>query len=137
LSSAVLLANGKVFLVGGRSNAQLYDAASGVFSATGAYLGRSPVLFTATLLADGRVLSTGADISPDSGLAELYDPADDMFSPTGAFGLYISGADGLTFDAIYTESLPPTAKSCLWVLIQTLRFRPTQYTTPRPEHSLG
>jgi hypothetical protein len=55
-------------------------------------------------------LITGADISPDSGLAELYDPAADMFSPTGAFGLYISGEDGLTIDAIYTASLLTNGK---------------------------
>lgn len=89
---AVLLANGKVLLSHGQTNArdasaELYDPASGTFEATGAPTARR-VAHTATRLRDGRVLVVGgADWG--NGLlfaeysAELYDPAKGTWTRTG------------------------------------------------------
>lgn len=107
--TATLLADGRVLFVGGlaESNltaspdlgvaadttprtAELYDPASGTFSATGApATGR--IWHTANLLQDGHVLvAGGANLDPatnttDSFLtsAELFDPSAGTFSPTG------------------------------------------------------
>jgi hypothetical protein len=84
---AVLLANGKVLIVGGSQNlsAEIYDPSTGVFTSAGnmvsggdpqnALDSRLP-----TLLQDGRVLVEGVN-------AEIYDPA------TGAFSLIAAYAD--------------------------------------------
>src|SRR6185503_20563132 len=86
-----LLNNGKVLMSGGL-NAELYDPATGTFTATGAYAGLgSAIQLTTTLLADGRVLITGCtdadycDYVP-ADVGQLYDPATDTFSLTGAYG---------------------------------------------------
>jgi len=76
--SAILLANGKVLVGGGvgSAGAELYDPATGEWSATG-----GPTLSGITLrLADGKVLvlRTGAN-----GSAELYDPDIDSLSAAG------------------------------------------------------
>jgi hypothetical protein len=73
--SASLLPNGNVLalLVGGcgfDNRAEVYDAASGRFTATASFI---EGYITATLLPEGRVLITGRSF-PD-GSAELYDPA--------------------------------------------------------------
>ena len=58
---AALLQDGRVF-VAGYPTAQLYDPVSGTFAATGPYAAPAPgVMQSSTLLADGRVLLTGAD----------------------------------------------------------------------------
>lgn len=92
---ATLLGNGKVLIAGGASDevspitptAQLFDPATGTFAPTGTYASTTyvdgrPILptptFTATLLADGKVLIAGW-----GGSAELYDPAAGAFSLTG------------------------------------------------------
>ncbi len=86
--TATLLYNGKVLLAGGfksgfpgapASGAELYDPATGIFTATGAMMtGRTG--HTATLLADGRVLIAGGS----GGIgAELYDPSTGTFTATG------------------------------------------------------
>jgi len=71
------------------ANAELYDPATGTFTAAGDYA--TPAgLMTATRLADGRVLLTGC--KPNCGsdgysdIAQLYDPAKDTFSSTGSTG---------------------------------------------------
>lgn len=85
--TATLLPNGKVLIAGGFTDAslptavayaELYDAVSGTWSATGA-MTRARAGHTATLLASGKVLVTG-----DGGTsAELYDPATGTWAATG------------------------------------------------------
>lgn len=87
-STATLLLDGRVLITGGSdcaspgeegvwATAEVFDPATGTFSATGSmHTGRA--FHTATLLADGRVLIAGGMT------AELYDPATGEFSPTGS-----------------------------------------------------
>ena len=90
-ASAILLQDGRVFIAAYPA-AQIYDPRSGTFSAAGAYAGPAPAfLGSSTLLADGRILLTGAInicyeplcADPGSGWAELYDPATNTFSLAG------------------------------------------------------
>lgn len=92
-ASATLLANGKVLVAGGGqfgssapplNTAELYDPATGVWSATGT-MNAARSIHTATLLADGRVLVASGAGSPTLQLsAELYDPATGSWTPTGS-----------------------------------------------------
>lgn len=93
--SATLLGNGKVLLAGGWSTAlvggvqttldattnELYDPATGVFSATGP-LAQTRYAHTATLLGNGKVLIAGGLNRTTGALAstELYDPATGQLS---------------------------------------------------------
>jgi galactose oxidase-like protein len=82
-AQAILLPNGKVFIALNLT-AQLYDPPTGTFVAAAPYVANAPAVYTATLLADGRILVTGCDLpSCDYGVAELYDPWSDTFSITG------------------------------------------------------
>ena len=83
---------GSVLIVGGNSvagdlTAELYNPATGTFSATGstAYLRAG---HTATQLLDGRVLIAGGGFKT----AELYDPASGTFTPTGSMTVLRTGA---------------------------------------------
>ena len=83
-SGSSLLGNGKVLVVGGTTAAaELFDPATGTFSATGSMATRHHV-GTATLLSDGRVLVAGGNIGPFpvviTGRAELYNPATAVFT---------------------------------------------------------
>jgi hypothetical protein len=89
--TTTLLADGRVLVVGGAigsfeagfttlASAELYNPATGAFSATGALAGPRD-LHTATLLDDGRVLVAGCATSP---FAELYNPTTGAFSATGS-----------------------------------------------------
>jgi hypothetical protein len=113
--------------------AQLYDPATGTFSATGSMnSGRSRA--TATLLEDGRVLIAGGAACGDSSdmlnSAEIFDPTTASFSDTGpmsatradhAASLLADGrvlvAGGITSDATQGEvgviRLAATGCSCL------------------------
>jgi WD40 repeat protein len=88
-STATLLPNGKVLIVGGsdsgfHATAELYDPKTGTFSPTGSmYYQVARGFATATLLANGLVLVAGGSVN---GLAELYDPATGTFSPTDPMG---------------------------------------------------
>jgi hypothetical protein len=84
-----LLANGEVLIAGGDYGdgdgasriAELYDPATGVFTATGNMtVGREED--TATLLPDGTVLFAGGHIERETS-AEIYDPVTGTFSTTG------------------------------------------------------
>jgi len=87
-----VLPGGKVLVAGGvpsvgygsLSSAELYDPATGLWSATGS-LTTARELHTATLLPNGKVLVAGG-VGPPGYLAsaELYDPATGTWSPTGS-----------------------------------------------------
>ena len=88
-----MLQDGSVLLTGGVQNvgyrsqlasAEIYDPATGAFSATGS-MSTPREGHSATMLRDGRVLIVGG--SPNGvqtlGSAEIYDPSSGGFSPTG------------------------------------------------------
>jgi hypothetical protein len=98
--TATLLPNGKILVAGGYSGggpdhltylaaAELYDPASGTFSATGS-MTTARAGATAILLPTGRVLIAGGYTIDGSGAtialasAELYDPASGTFTATGS-----------------------------------------------------
>ena len=88
--TATLLPNGKVLVAGGYnggavlSSAELYDPASGTWSATGS-LTTARYGHTATLLPNGKVLVAGGyDGVNVLSSAELYDPASGTWSATGS-----------------------------------------------------
>jgi len=77
--TATLLPNGKVLIAGGGSaTLELYDPVTGTFTATAATA--SPIVVSATLLPDGRVLLI------ESRNAELYDPSAGTVTATGQGG---------------------------------------------------
>ena len=98
--TATLLKNGKVLVVGGMhwtqgctirchlqlsalASAELYDPATGAFSATGR-MSVPRVFHTATLLSSGKVLVAGGDNRTTTfATAELYDPATGIFTLIG------------------------------------------------------
>ena len=94
--TATLLANGKVLIAGGHrgrrpavtiySSAEVYDPATGAFTATGD-MTRIRHKHEAVLLADGRVLIVGGSDERDGDgayvSAEIYDPVRSAFRATG------------------------------------------------------
>ncbi len=90
--TATLLSDGRVLVVGGEgsgggylASAELYNPATGLWTATGSlHTGRSA--HTATLLADGRVLVAGGYASGYLTSAEVYDPATGQWTVTGSMG---------------------------------------------------
>jgi WD40 repeat protein len=92
--TATLLPNGKVLVAGGvngpgdqtaSASAELYDPASGTWTATGSLV-TARYVHTATLLSNGKVL-VAAGFSDTSGYlasAELYDPASGTWTATGS-----------------------------------------------------
>ncbi len=79
--TATLLNNGKVLIVGGnKSEAELYDPNTGIFSLTDSTNHHFFQGSSATLLPDGRVLIAGGITSQK--YAEIYDPATGLFTTT-------------------------------------------------------
>jgi hypothetical protein len=106
--AAVLLASGKVLVVGGSDNrdwhgeyssAEIYDPAAGAFNATGSMsMSRFKLPYAAALLANGKVLVAGG-----GSFAEIYDETNGSFSKVdgtlGAAWFFASAtvlADGKT-----------------------------------------
>jgi len=92
-TTATLLPNGKVLVAGGRDesppfggnwlvSAELYDPATGTWTATGS-LASARGYHVATLLANGKVLVAGGYNGNYLASAELYDPASGSWSATG------------------------------------------------------
>ena len=107
-AQAVLLADGRVLIIGGcqapytreretdLASAEIYDPATGEFTPTGS-MGTARDNFSATALNDGTVLVAGGDTVKATGSkslveraetqyasAEIYDPATGKFRPTGS-----------------------------------------------------
>jgi hypothetical protein len=90
--TATLLPNGQVLVAGGCGNgacssAELYNPASGTWTATGS-MTAARIYHTATLLSDGQVLvaggyNTGCTPCTSLSSAELYDPQTGHWTPTG------------------------------------------------------
>jgi hypothetical protein len=102
--TATLLNNGMVLVAGGNSptlptptlaSAELYDPASGTFTATGS-MSTARHDHTANLLNNGEVLITGGNSGPAgsttySATAELYNPATATFTLTGSMSIVRAG----------------------------------------------
>ena len=104
-ATATLLDDGRVLIAGGSNgpnsdvghlaSAELYDPATGTFTATGSMTSQRAD-HNAVLLADGRVLLSGgtSDTSGSGGMgsAEIYDPRSGRFTATGSMS---TGGNGL------------------------------------------
>src|SRR5215475_647285 len=89
--TATLLKNNKVLIAGGmrrngafEGSEEIYDPATGKFTAAGNMLTAHGWGATATLLPNGKVLIAGGGVGASSHLstAELFDPATGKFLPT-------------------------------------------------------
>jgi N-acetylneuraminic acid mutarotase len=106
--TATLLPNGKVLVAGGidssfnpLASAELYDPATGTWTATGSLV-TARYSHTATLLPNGKVLvSGGFNSSVPLASAELYDPASGTWTATGSLS---------TARRIHTATLLPNGK---------------------------
>jgi hypothetical protein len=96
--TATVLLNGKVLVVGddGLGRAEVYDPASGTWSATGSLASTPYYALTATLLPNGTVLVRGFGET-----GEVYDPASGTWSATGRL---------LTSRYAHTATLLPNGK---------------------------
>ena len=100
--TAVRLQDGRVLVVGGRSgpsgyaqdltSAELYDPATGTWSATGSI--SKPLAVAAMLLRDGKVLVLVGDVDDSPRSAEVYDPASGTWTATGPMAPGAEESDG-------------------------------------------
>jgi hypothetical protein len=100
--AATLLPDGRVLIVGGSGliSAELYDSSTGTFSPTGSMIAGQPSFsFSATLMANGKVLITGGSAP------ELYDPSTGQFVLAGPYARVYS-----TYDFGSTATLLPNGK---------------------------
>lgn len=96
--TTTLLPNGKVLVTGGTdvagatlASAELYDPATGAFTAAGT-MAFARYNHSATLLPNGKVLIAGGyGVSGYLASAELYDPATGTFTGTGSLGTARNG----------------------------------------------
>lgn len=96
--AAVLLASGRVLVAGGigpagvpLASAELYDPATGTWTATGS-LSAARYGHSITVLGDGRVLvAGGSNSSADLATTEIYDPATGVFTGAAPMGVARSG----------------------------------------------
>lgn len=99
-AQAILLANGKLLVVGGggaNPSAEIYDPATQIWSATGnlpSSFASALMDMSATLLPNGKVLVTGGTAVPlgqtlamPTALCELYDPATNLWTATGSLNV--------------------------------------------------
>ena len=99
-----MLPNGQVLITGGyydginlTANAELYDPASGTFTATGS-MAVARYAHTATLLGNGDVLVVGGyDGTTSLSSAELYDPGSGTFTATDSMSAARSGHTATVF----------------------------------------
>lgn len=88
--TATLLPDGKILVAGGHSQvtyftgAELYDPATGLFSATANNMAAARYGHTATLLPNGKVMVAGGYNGAHLASAELYDPGTGLFSTTNS-----------------------------------------------------
>lgn len=95
------MSDGRVLVIGGfargpggdpLASAEIFDPKTEAFSPTGS-MTTDRAGYTATLLADGRVLVAGGKADPaELASAELYDPATGTFSPTGSMAVAREGS---------------------------------------------
>jgi len=87
VSTATLLSDGRVLITG--DSTELYDPATGTWTATAKPIGEPGSQGTATLLRDGKVLVTWSGTlfpgegTAQAGTAQLYDPASGTWHTTG------------------------------------------------------
>ncbi|HYD52385.1 MAG TPA: kelch repeat-containing protein, partial [Gemmatimonadaceae bacterium] len=149
---AALLGNGKLLLAGGAvggtptRSAELFDPATGTFTATGDLI-IARVNASATVLQDGRILVVGGDDGDGNSLAsaELYDPVRGLFAAAGSLAagrthhtatrlpsghvLVVGGSAGSSVLATVEEYAPASGAAGAWTTRTALATARTRHTS--------